>query len=115
MAKRKPKDEPVTVRLKVAGESYDLRIDPDEFSPIDELDLYQQSNKALTIRTVFAEAFTNGSAIFVAGLLFLARRQAGDRTANYYQILSGLSYADAAEIEVELVDHNAAEVDDPEA
>lgn len=115
MAKRKPAPVVPTVRLKLDGKVYDLIIDPDEFSPVDEFDLWKQSDKSLTIRTVFAEAFTSGSVIFVAALLFLARRQAGDRTANYMEILGGLSYSSASEIEVELVDNNQAGDDSPEA
>lgn len=94
--------------LTVDGVVY--RLDLGELTNDVELELFQATR--LTVATIF-EALDGGTVapFMVAALVFLARRQAGDRI-GYPQVSAAIDYR--SEIDVAPVD-DAAEATSPEA
>lgn len=96
-------------RITVDGDAY--LFDLDELKSDHELDLFNASR--LTIAGIFAAIDSGNTAPFMlAALVYLARRQAGERV-TYPEIRDAITYG--SEIELDVVDAADPEAASPEA
>ena len=93
-------DNAETPVMVITVDGIEYRLDVTDCKHTDEQDLYRACK--MTIPGIVNAVQDGQVALFmVAALVFMARRQAGDKTANYDEIASAITYGTDIDIEVD--------------